>query len=194
MAALNTESFVFYESTYKTYEKIKKIAGVEAAARFFEAVSEYGLYGIVPEEDDPVWLNGLEQIFTSIGRAKDRYAAAASNGAKGGRPSKIDYDKAEELKAQGYTYKDIAAKMGCSVSSLEKYFAKKRGKPEKPVITVFTGEEDTTRKNRKNLNDNENFSGFLADARKVGKGVFTANAAKTLSAPENGDWKEEFRF
>lgn len=188
--ALNTESFVFYESTFKNYLRLKKLVSLEAADMFLEAVCNYGLYGIIPEEDDIVWAYGLEQTITSISSAKDRYAVAASNGAKGGRPSKIDYNKAEELKAQGYIYKDIAAKMGCSISSLEKYFAKKKIKPEKPVKIVITGEEDTTRKNQKNPNDNENFSGFLADARKVGKGVFTANAAKTLPAAE----KDEFVF
>lgn len=192
--ALNTESFVFYESTFKNYLRLKKLVSLEAADMFLEAVCNYGLYGIIPEEDDIVWTYGLEQTITSISSAKDRYAAAASNGAKGGRPSKIDYDKAEELKAQGYTYKDIAAQMGCSVSSLEKYFAKKRAKPEKPVKIVITGEEDTTRKNQKNPNDNENFSGFLANARKVGKGVFTADAAKTLPVAEEDSWKNEFVF
>lgn len=191
MAALNTESFVFYESTYKTYEKIKKIAGVEAAARFFEAVTEYGLYGIIPEEDDPVWLNGLEQIFTSIGRAKDRYEVAVSNGKKGGRPGKIDYNKADELRAAGMTYQQIADTLGCSKSSIEKHYSKN---PQKPVITVFTSKEDTDRKNQKNLNDNENFSSFSADAESPGKGVFTADAAKTLPGREDGGWQSEFRF
>lgn len=171
--ALNTESFVFYESTYKNYSRLKKLVGLEAADKFLEAVCDYGLYGVIPEEDDIVWTYGLEQTITSISNAKDRYTAARENGMKGGRPSIIDYDKAVELKAEGYTYKAIAKQLGCSVSSLEKYFAKKKKKPEKLVI-----EENC--KNQKNLNVNVKDSGFTADAEKSGKGVFTADAAKTL--------------
>lgn len=178
--ALNTESFVFYESTYKNYSRLKKLVGLEAADRFLEAVCDYGLYGVIPEEDDIVWAYGLEQTITSISNAKDRYTAARENGMKGGRPSIIDYDKAVELKAEGYTYKAIAKQLGCSVSSLEKYFARKRSEPEKPELLVITDEEAQNRKNQNNLNVNVNFSGFTADAEKSGKGVFTADAAKTL--------------
>ena len=66
------------------------------------------------------------------------------------------------------------------ISSLEKYFAKKKKKPEKPELLVITDKEAQNRKNQNNLNVNVNFSGFTADAEKSGKGVFTADAAKTL--------------
>jgi len=181
--ALNTESFVFYESTFKNYLRLKKLVSLEAADMFLEAVCNYGLYGIIPEEDDIVWAYGLEQTITSISSAKDRYVAARENGSKGGRPSTIDYNKADELRAQGYTYKDIAAQIGCSVSSLEKYFRKKKQEPVKKV-------EDITRNNRKNPNDNVTFSGFFTDVKNVGKGVFTADAAKTLPVAE----RDEFIF
>ena len=32
--ALNTESFVFYESTYKNYSRLKKLVGLEAVCEF----------------------------------------------------------------------------------------------------------------------------------------------------------------
>ena len=91
----NTESFVLYESVYKQFEILKK-RKPDAATDFIEAIMEYGLYGVVPDEESEVWLYGFEQSTTSIQRAKDRYAAAVENGSKGGRPSK-NLDKDEVL-------------------------------------------------------------------------------------------------
>ncbi len=83
----NTESFVLYESVYKQFEILKKRKPA-VATDFIEAIMEYGLYGVVPDEESDVWLYGFEQSITSIQRAKDRYIAAVENGSKGGRPSK----------------------------------------------------------------------------------------------------------
>lgn len=136
----NKESFVLYESAFKQMEILEKRLGKETAYNFIKAIAEFGLYGVVPEEENEVWLYGFEQTITSIHKAKDRYTAAIENGKKGGRKATIDRNKVIELKEQGLTNKQIADNLNCSVSSIEKIVAK-------------TGK---TGKTHNNLNDNVN--------------------------------------
>lgn len=144
---MNNESFVFYESVYKQSQILEKRLGAEVALAFMNAVVEFGLYGVIPEEDDPLWLYGLEQTFTSIGAAKDRRQQQISNGKKGGRPKTIDDQQVIEMFKQGMTNSEIAAAVGCSLSSVEKKVSAYR----KNVKTVKT----LTNLNE-NVNDNEN--------------------------------------
>ena len=160
---MNSESFVMYESVYKQIQILEKRLGAETAMKFLNAVMEFGLYGVIPEEESEVWLYGFEQTITSIGRAKSRYAAAVENGKKGGRKKTIDDIKVIELKEQGLTNKQIAEKLGCSESSVEKI-------------------SSAHRKNRKNLNDNENEN---VNVNGNGK-IFVAEATKTSASPNNG--------
>lgn len=134
---MNSESFVLYESVYKQAAILEKRLGKEVAFNFINAVMEFGLYGVLPDEDDEVWMYGFEQTITSIGAAKDRYNAAVENGKKGGRPQKVDRDKVIELKLKGFTNSQIAQQLVCSVSTVEKITAEYR-------------------KNQKNLNENDN--------------------------------------
>jgi hypothetical protein len=142
---MNKESFVLYESTYKQIEILEKRLGAEEAYKFIKAIMAFGLYGEVPEEESSVWLYGFEQSITSISAAKTRYEAAVENGKKGGRKKTIDDNKVIELKEDwGFTNKEIAEELGCSVSSVEKIIAKNR-------------------KNQKNLNKNENENNNVND-------------------------------
>lgn len=135
---MNKQSFVLYESTYKQIEILEKRLGAEEAYKFIKAIMAFGLYGEVPEEESSVWLYGFEQSITSISAAKTRYTAAVENGKKGGRKKTIDDNKVIELKEDwGFTNKEIAEELNCSVSSVEKIIA-------------------NYRKNQKNLNENEN--------------------------------------
>ena len=142
---MNSESFVLYESVYKQASILEKRLGKEVAYDFIKAIMEFGLYGVVPEEDDIVWLYGFEQSITSIGAAKDRYNASIENGKKGGRPQTIDREKVIELHNKKYTNKQIAQQMGCSVSSVEKITATNRKNQKKPNENV-----------NENVNENEN--------------------------------------
>lgn len=104
----NTESFVLYESVYKQFEILKKRKPA-VATDFIEAIMEYGLYGVVPDEESDVWLYGFEQSITSIQRAKDRYIAAVENGSKGGRPSKnLNKEEVLQKKEELKTWKAVA--------------------------------------------------------------------------------------
>lgn len=137
---MNTESFVFYESVYKQAERLEKKLGKEVGYDFLKAVIEFGLYGAVPDDDDNAWLYGLEQTITSIGAAKDRYAAAVENGKKGGR-KKVELNQEEVMKkkAELKTWKAVAAFYKVDEDTLRK-IRKQWEKAEKP----------------KNLNDNVN--------------------------------------
>lgn len=137
----NTESFVLYESVYKQFEILKK-RKPDAATDFIEAIMEYGLYGVVPDEESEVWLYGFEQSTTSIQRAKDRYAAAVENGSKGGRPSKsLNKEDVLQKKEELRTWKAVAKFYGIDEDTLRKIRKSwETEKAEKP----------------KNLNDNDN--------------------------------------
>ena len=137
---MNTESFVFYESVYKQAERLEKKLGKEVGYDFLKAVIEFGLYGVVPDDDDNAWLYGLEQTITSIGAAKNRYAAAVENGKKGGR-KKVELNQEEVMKkkAELKTWKAVAAFYKIDEDTLRKV-RKQWEKAEKP----------------KNLNDNVN--------------------------------------
>ena len=138
---INTESFVLYESVYKQFEILKK-RKPEVATDFIEAIMEFGLYGVIPDEESDIWLYGFEQAITSIERAKTRYTASIENGKKGGRPSKnLDQDEVLAKKAELKTWKAVASFYGISEDTLRKIRASwGTVEPEKP----------------KNLNDNDN--------------------------------------
>ena len=169
---MNNESFVLYESTYKQTQILEKRLGAEVAMNFLNAVMEFGLYGVLPEEDSEVWLYGFEQTITSIGRAKDRYTAAVENGKKGGRKKTIDEKKVIELAGKGLTNAKIAEMLGCSVSSIEK------------IRSLY-------RKNRKNLNDNVNDNDNENDN---GDSVFAPSVANPESVEKAAESKKEFIF
>jgi len=109
---------------------------------------EFGLYGVIPEEESDVWLYGFEQAATSISAAKTRYEAAKENGSKGGRPVKYPMMDMVKYREQGMTNNQIAAYMGCSVKTVENKL--KQYDTSNPEYS----KERKNRKNRKNLNEN----------------------------------------
>lgn len=81
------DTFIFYPSFLEQIEKIKS-ADVQLA--LFKAISNYGIYGIVPNFSDIDPLGLLDSVFVSIRRdiddAKQRRAKVRLNGQKGGAP------------------------------------------------------------------------------------------------------------
>lgn len=134
---MNTQSFVFYESVAKQAERLAARFGKDVGYDLVKAVWDFGLYGVVPDEDSDIWLYGLEQIITSIDNAKNKYNRAIENGKKGGRPKGIDEARIKELKEQGLTNREVAEQLGCSEKSVER-------------VNI------ENRQNRQNLNVNEN--------------------------------------
>lgn len=170
---MNNESFVLYESVFKQTEILSKKLGKEAAFDFIESIMAFGLYGELPDEESTVWLYGFEQSITSISAAKTRYQAAIENGKKGGRKKSIDDTKVMDLKEKGYTNKQIAEELKCSVSSVEKIVAK-------------------IRKNQKNLNDNVNVNVNVNvnDNENVNDNI-NNNLVEDLQKPEKPEKTEE---
>ena len=127
---MNKGKFVFYESVYKQMERLEKMLGIEKAYAFTKAVMDYGLYGVVPEDDNELWLYGLEQIFTSIDAAQQRYEKNIEDGGKGGRPQKeIDMDLAASLLENGMTKREVATQFGISEDTLSRRL-KESAKPQ----------------------------------------------------------------
>lgn len=139
----NSCSFVFYESVWKQYQ-ILDARRPEAAKAFMRAVIEYGLYDIVPPEDDEVWMYGLEQTITSIDAAKGRREKNQEDGSKGGRPAiRFERELIEQKKRELKTWKAVAEFLGIDEKTLRKirsnWEEEKPEKPEKPEIPVNTG-------------------------------------------------------
>ena len=139
----NSCSFVFYESVWKQYQ-ILDARRPEAAKAFMRAVVEYGLYDIVPPEDDEVWMYGLEQTITSIDAAKGRREKNQEDGSKGGRPAiRFERELIEQKKQELKTWKAVAEFLGIDEKTLRKirsnWEEEKTEKPEKREIPVNTG-------------------------------------------------------
>ena len=139
----NSCSFVFYESVWKQYQ-ILDARRPEAAKAFMRAVIEYGLYDIVPPEDDEVWMYGLEQTITSIDAAKGRREKNQEDGSKGGRPAiRFERELIEQKKQELKTWKAVAEFLGIDEKTLRKirsnWEEEKTEKPEKREIPVNTG-------------------------------------------------------
>ena len=136
----NSCSFVFYESVWKQYQ-ILDARRPEAAKAFMRAVVEYGLYDIVPPEDDEVWMYGLEQTITSIDAAKGRREKNQEDGSKGGRPAiRFERELIEQKKQELKTWKAVAEFLGIDEKTLRKIRSNwEEEKPEKPEIPVNTG-------------------------------------------------------
>ena len=136
----NNCSFVFYESVWKQYQ-ILDARRPEAAKAFMRAVVEYGLYDIVPPEDDEVWMYGLEQTITSIDAAKGRREKNQEDGSKGGRPAiRFERELIEQKKQELKTWKAVAEFLGIDEKTLRKIRNNwEEEKPEKPEIPVNTG-------------------------------------------------------
>lgn len=150
----NKSSFVFYESVYKQANALHKRNKKEEELELLRAIMEFGLYGVIPEEESDVWLYGFEQAATSISAAKTRYEAAKENGSKGGRPVKYPMMDMVKYREQGMTNNQIAAYMGCSVKTVENKLKQ---------YDTSNPEYSKERKNRKNLNENDTVNDTVND-------------------------------
>lgn len=135
---IKNNSFVFYATSLEAVEKISE-AYPEMGNELLKAIVEYGIYGEY-DKTNPIIEAMMVNISFGIDKAKDRYTKAVENGKQGGRPKMIDNEKVRELKEAGLTNREVAERLGCSVSSVEK----------------ANKENRETRKNRKNPNDNVN--------------------------------------
>ena len=151
------DNFVFYGSWRESLEGFREEFGDDYAKEALWNLMLVATAGDIETERKSIigFINGA--VMPNVNKAKDRYAAAVENGKKGGRPKKIDENKALELKQKGMTNKQVAEVLGCSVSSIEKINAESRknqNNQNNQDIVVIENQEN--RKNQKNLNDNVN--------------------------------------
>lgn len=130
---MNTESFVFYETVFKQTEQLHKRKRYDEELELYRAIAQYGLYGVVPADDDDVWLYGFEQAITSISRAKERYQLAIENGKRGGRPAIwLDQEEVLAKKKELKTWKAVAQYYNINEDTLVRYaiVGPMKGKPK----------------------------------------------------------------
>ena len=112
-------AFVLYESVFKQFEVLKN-HNPETALLFIEAIMNFGLFGIKPDEASELWLYGIDNIFASIEAAKNRRTQNQVNGSKGGRP-RINIDQ-EELRRlvvdEGMTNRQLADYFKCDEKTI----------------------------------------------------------------------------
>ena len=121
MANENNSAFVFYESFLKGIYRVETFFGKEAAYDFASGLIEYGLYGLEPEESNPIWAYGFEQIKASIDSAQERRDKQIKQGKMGGRPRKtIDIEAIVALRKQGLSKKAIAEQLQISEKTVSR--------------------------------------------------------------------------
>lgn len=122
----NYETFVFYGSWRETLEGFKEDFGADYAKEALWNLMTLATAGDIETEKKSIigFITGC--VMPNIDAAKKRYDAAVENGKKGGRPKKIDEEEVIKLKGQGMKNREIAEKLGCSESSIEKINAKTR--------------------------------------------------------------------
>ena len=103
------ETFLFYESYGKTFERLRQI-DKEKADQYIYALIRYGLYNELPPQESDVWLFGFDGVIATI------------NSAKTNRAKKINIPKEElqELIEQGKTQEEMAKAFSCSVDTIQR--------------------------------------------------------------------------
>lgn len=134
---VKNESFVFYQTSLQAVEQLEE-AYPEMAGELLRAIVEYGIYGTY-DDSNPIIAALMVNIGFGIDQAKSRYTAAIENGGKGGRPKKIDDNEVIRLKEEeNLTNPEIAKRLNCSLSSVEKKLKVYRdGKKEGKQIEVL---------------------------------------------------------
>lgn len=115
MAISNSSSFVFYESFLKSIQNVERFRGKEEAFDFAMSIMEYGCYGLPPEDTNPAWLYGFEQVRAAIDAAQDRRQKQIAQGKTGGRPRKsANIDEILQMRANGLSIRTIAEQLNIS--------------------------------------------------------------------------------
>lgn len=166
-STLYNQSFVLYESVFRLFERLYK-KDKTIAADYINAVMEFGIEGILPDEDDVVWLYGLDSAIASIDAAKSKRKKNIEDGAKGGRQQiDIDIEVLKDLKAQGLSYQQMADQLGVSKSTIQRRFNS----------LVSNG----VKCQNLNVNENDNENEKTDNAFGVSGGVDSAFGVSTIS-------------
>ena len=149
-SALYKESFVLYESVFRMYQRIYKKDKAKAAD-YINAVMEFGIDGVLPDEDDELWFYGLDNAIASIDSSKNNRTKNIEDGAKGGRKKiDLDNDVLSVMRDRGMSYQEIADKLGVSKSTIQRRFK------EIDSALVSNGVKTQNLNVNVNVNDNDN--------------------------------------
>lgn len=161
-STIYNESFVLYESVYKTFERLYH-RNKAIAADYIKAVMDFGITGVLPDEEEEVWLYGLDSAIASIDSAKNNRRKNIEDGSKGGRPQiELDRDEVMQKKDELRTWKAVAAYFHISENTLRairKQWEAEDATEEKTAKTSKTNAKTQKLKNLNvnvNENDNEN--------------------------------------
>ena len=124
------ETFLFYESYGKTFERLRQI-DKEKADQYIYSLIRYGLYNELPPQESDVWLFGFDGVIATINSAKTNRAKKIN----------IPYDELQELIEQGNTQDEMAKAFGCSVDTIQRrmkengftMYKKTANKPQQPA-------------------------------------------------------------
>ena len=169
------EPFLFYGSWRETLEGFAEGISPEFAKEALWNLMLCATAGDIETDNKVIigFINGC--CMPNIDKVKERYRQSVENGKKGGRPRTVDRKEVAKLRGQGLTNQEVAAKLKCSVSSVEKANKENR-------------DEEQTRKNQKNLEEEVEKE---EEKEKEVDNCFSANAEKIVlpNWNEESDWE-----
>lgn len=160
------ENMIIYADVYKTIRLIPTVEERNAAAM---ALLDYGCGGLEYEGDSIFIQMIMQQAKIGIDKAQARYNKAIENGKKGGRTKQFKDEDINALKSQGMTNKEVAAALGCSERTVQRYNVANRQNTQTDK-TDTTKETDKTDTDRQQLNNNINKNN---NCNKNGKSLFS---------------------
>lgn len=131
---LINESFVFYDSFFRTYEAFKT-TNPDLAREYIESVMEYGLTGEITSQS-PIVQGLMVQTKEAILRAAVRHDLAKENGSTGGKAQKNNDDIIWPLLDEGMSQVDIAKKTGLSTKTIYRSKVRKMKSEDKSFAPV----------------------------------------------------------
>ena len=169
------ESFLFYGSWRETLEGFAEGISPEFAKEALWNLMLCATAGDIETDNKVIigFINGC--CMPNIDKVKERYRQSVENGKKGGRPRTVDRKEVAKLREQGLTNQEVATKLKCSVSSVEKANKENR-------------DEEQARKNQKNLEEEVEKE---EEKEKEVDNCFSANAEKIVlpNWNEKSDWE-----
>lgn len=120
MVMSKRDNFVFYASWLDALSGLDETNSREFANEFLRQIIIYGVTGEI-ETDNPMIVGFINAMCKDLlDKSKKRHKACIENGNRGGRPKQYDDDEMRALYQQGMSAEDIAAKMGCSVKTVQR--------------------------------------------------------------------------
>ncbi len=114
------ENFIFLASWAEAIEAYDKAGQPELGGELAKQIIYYGTSGQMTTDNPLIESLVKAMCVVLIDKSKKKYEVCKTNGNKGGRPTKFSTEEMLKLHAQGLSNEEIAAKMGCSVQTVNK--------------------------------------------------------------------------